>query len=87
MKAFLTSHNLKAEHFEAFKRLIGADKVNKALFITTAAVPYGFSPRPVWPANTNNAGMTPALLVFGDDNPYIFLLKSSESLSFATRNR
>jgi dipeptidase E len=48
MKAFLTSHNLKAEHFEAFTNLIGANKVTKALFITTAAVPYGFSPKPVW---------------------------------------
>ena len=48
MKAFLTSHNLKPEHFEAFKKLIGTDKAKKALFITTAAVPYGFDPRPVW---------------------------------------
>lgn len=39
MKAFLTSHNLKEEHFEAFKKLIGSEKVNNALLITLVLNP------------------------------------------------
>lgn len=48
MKAFLTSHNLEKKHFDRFRELTGQTKVPKALFITTAVVPYGLNPRPEW---------------------------------------
>src|SRR3989344_4588071 len=48
MKAFLYSHYLEQKHFEAFKEMLGVQKVSKALFIIAAAVPYGLAPRPTW---------------------------------------
>lgn len=48
MKLFLTSHYLKEKHFAAFKKLLGKDKAKKALFITTASIPYGHNPKPQW---------------------------------------
>ncbi len=48
MKAFLLSHNIGQKHIDLFKKIIGQPKVSKALFITTAAVPYGFDPKPEW---------------------------------------
>jgi len=48
MKIFLTSHYLEEKHFEAFKNILGKEKAQRALFITTAAVPYGHNPTPKW---------------------------------------
>ncbi|MBC7836185.1 Type 1 glutamine amidotransferase-like domain-containing protein [Acetobacteraceae bacterium] len=48
MKAFLYSHYLEQKHFDALRKLLGKSKASKALFIITAAVPYGLDPRPVW---------------------------------------
>ena len=48
MRAFLTSGNLNLEQKERFKELLGNSEDVKALFITTAAVPYGFTPKPQW---------------------------------------
>lgn len=48
MKAFLLSQNLLPIHIDRFQKLIGNTKVDKALFVSAAAVPYGFEPRPLW---------------------------------------
>ncbi|MFZ2193478.1 MAG: Type 1 glutamine amidotransferase-like domain-containing protein [Candidatus Moraniibacteriota bacterium] len=48
MKLFLTSHYLNDKHFNAFRDLMGKHKALKALFITTASVPYGYEPKPQW---------------------------------------
>lgn len=48
MKAFLTSDSLEQKHFDKFKELLSKPKVPKALFITTASVPYGHNPKPDW---------------------------------------
>ena len=48
MKLFLTSHYLEEKHFDAFRDLLGKSKAQKALFITTASVPYGHDPKPEW---------------------------------------
>jgi len=48
MKLFLTSHYLNNKHFNAFRNLLGKSKASKALFITTASVPYGNEPKPQW---------------------------------------
>lgn len=48
MKAFLTSRYISKEQGEILIRLLGGEKANHALFITSAAVPYGNDPRPIW---------------------------------------
>lgn len=48
MKLFLLSHNLLPHHVERFQQLIGKLKVEKALFISAAAVPYGLESKPEW---------------------------------------
>ena len=48
MKLFLTSHYLEKKHFDAFKKVLGKPKASRALFITTASVPYGHDPKPEW---------------------------------------
>lgn len=48
MRAFLTSGRLTSSQAEKFKELIGTPTVKRALFITTAAVPYGLAPKPKW---------------------------------------
>lgn len=48
MKAMLTSGDLTLKQVERFKELLGKPKIEKALFITTAAVPYGLTPKPEW---------------------------------------
>ncbi|MEK7564275.1 MAG: Type 1 glutamine amidotransferase-like domain-containing protein [Patescibacteria group bacterium] len=48
MRVMLTSGDLTPIQVERFKELIGKPKVEKALFITTAAVPYGLIPKPEW---------------------------------------
>lgn len=48
MKLFLLSHDLTPKAAKRFQKLIGAPKAKKALFISTAAVPYGKDPEPEW---------------------------------------
>jgi len=52
MKVFLTSGDLEQKHVAKFRDLLGKEKVSKALFITTASVPYGHNPKPDWLKNS-----------------------------------
>lgn len=55
MKLFLTSGNVEEKHEARFRELLGDSKVSKALFITTAAVPYGLDPKPDWLVGSQEA--------------------------------
>ena len=49
MKAFLASStDLNEVQIATLKRLVGKEKINKILVITTAVVPYGLNPKPEW---------------------------------------
>jgi dipeptidase E len=48
MKLILASHLLHTKHLEELERMIGDNQVSKALFIITAAVPYGLKTKPTW---------------------------------------
>ncbi|MDO8505661.1 MAG: Type 1 glutamine amidotransferase-like domain-containing protein [bacterium] len=52
MKIFLLSNNLSLSHVDPFQKLIGKLKVERALFISAAAVPYGLDPKPDWVAES-----------------------------------
>jgi dipeptidase E len=49
MKLFLASSpDISSEQLAALLRMVGKEKANKVLIITTAVVPYGLDPKPEW---------------------------------------